>query len=169
MQHENSSLRKITCRSLVAGAAAGTGALASDPASAQLCPATLARMKGALVWMYVDQHELDEAHDQSVYAFNARTVGARRVYNNTIAHSVLGKPIRVATGGGSIVMRSATGRAVNLNPKEMARSGPRHPSDSLFCPEPSHPCLAFRAIQEIATIQAVQGSSGVSRLKQADS
>ena len=31
-----------------------------------------ARTKGPLVWLDIDQHELDEAYDQSVYAFNQR-------------------------------------------------------------------------------------------------
>jgi arylformamidase len=89
----------ISRRTLVAGAAAGTVALASAPASAQRCPpAPPERTKGPFVWMDLDQHELDEAYDQSVYAFNEKTIGERRVYNNRIALSVLGKPERVKYG-----------------------------------------------------------------------
>ena len=60
-------------------------ALASAPASAQRCPATPPpRTKGPLVWMNMDQHELDEAYDQSVYAFNQRFVQERRDERNEV-------------------------------------------------------------------------------------
>jgi arylformamidase len=93
------SKANISRRALVAGAAAGTVALASAPASAQRCPATPpARAKGPLVWMNLDQHELDEAYDQSVYAFNQRFVQERRNERNALMAKILGKPDRVAYG-----------------------------------------------------------------------
>ena len=91
---------KLTRRGLVAGAAAaGAFALSSDPASAQRCPATPPeRAKGMPVWRDLDQQDLDDAYDQSVYAFNARNIAERRVASNAIALSVIGKPERVAYG-----------------------------------------------------------------------
>jgi arylformamidase len=90
---------KLTRRGLVAGAAAGTLALASDPAAAQRCPATPpARVKGAPVWLDFDQQDLDDAYDQSVYAFNFKNIAERMAANNEKALSVIGKPERVAYG-----------------------------------------------------------------------
>src|SRR5688572_4768953 len=90
---------KITRRALVAGAAAGTVALATDNASAQRCPATPpARTKGPLVWMNMDQHELDESYDQSVYAFNQRHIADRRDERNEVVARTLAKPERVTYG-----------------------------------------------------------------------
>src|SRR5437870_8468914 len=94
---------KITRRTLMAGATAGTVALATDPASAQRCPAVPpARTKGPLVWLDMDQHELDESYDQSVYAFNQQHIADRRNERNVVALKVLGKPDRVAYGAAEI-------------------------------------------------------------------
>jgi arylformamidase len=93
----------ITRRALVAGAAAGTLAIASAPADAQRCPAQPpARTKGPAVWLDMDQQDLDEAYDQSVYSFNQASITARRDQRNEIALKVLGKPDRVAYGPAAI-------------------------------------------------------------------
>jgi arylformamidase len=90
---------KLTRRGLVAGAAAGTLALASDPASAQRCPAAPpVRAKGPPVWLDLDQQDLDDAYDQEVYAFNSRNIAERHAANNEKALAVIGKPERVAYG-----------------------------------------------------------------------
>lgn len=94
--------RTISRRTLVAGAAAGTVALASAPASAQRCPPAEPRKKGPPVFRDLDQIDIDEGYDNDVYAFNAKNIGARRVYNNRIAQSVLGKPGRVKYGEAEI-------------------------------------------------------------------
>jgi arylformamidase len=95
--------RNITRRALVAGAAAGTVALAAEPASAQRCPAVPPpRAKGSLVWLDMDQHELDESYDQSVYAFNQQHIADRRSERNEVALKLLGKPDRVAYGTAEI-------------------------------------------------------------------
>jgi hypothetical protein len=47
----NRSGDQVTRRTVVAGAAAGTLALASDPALAQRLPAPSPRAKGPLVWL----------------------------------------------------------------------------------------------------------------------
>jgi arylformamidase len=99
MRDNHSNEIKLTRRGLVAGAAAGTFALASDPASAQRCPATPpVRTKGAPVWLDLDQEDLDDAYDQAVYAFNYRNIAERLAANNEKALSVIGKPERVAYG-----------------------------------------------------------------------
>jgi arylformamidase len=90
---------KLTRRRLLAGATAGTFALAGDPAAAQRCPATPAvRAKGAPVWLDFDQDDLDDAYDQSVYAFNSGNIAERLAANSQKALSVIGKPERVAYG-----------------------------------------------------------------------
>jgi arylformamidase len=94
---------KLSRRALIAGAAAGTVALAAEPASAQRCPAVPPpRTKGPLVWLDMDQHELDESYDQSVYAFNQQHIAERRSERNEVALKVLGKPERVAYGPAEI-------------------------------------------------------------------
>jgi arylformamidase len=93
----------LTRRALVTGAAAGTMALAAEPAAAQRCPAEPPpRQKGPLVWLDMDQHELDEAYDQSVYAFNQQHIAARREERNELVLKLLGKPDRVAYGAAEI-------------------------------------------------------------------
>jgi arylformamidase len=99
MQHDGPFNGALTRRALVAGAAAGSFALASDPAAAQRCPAEPpARVKGPAVWLDMDQQDIDEAYDNDVYAFNSKTIEQRRVFNNQIAQSILDKPQRVAYG-----------------------------------------------------------------------
>jgi arylformamidase len=98
----SSTSRKITRRTLVAGAAAGTVALASTPASAQRCPAVGPRTKGPAIFRDLDQLDIDEGYDNDVYAFNSKTINDRRVFNNRIALSVIGKPERVKYGEAEI-------------------------------------------------------------------
>jgi arylformamidase len=88
---------KITRRALLAGAA-GTVALAAKPASAQRCPPVENRVKGPPVFRDLDQVDLDEGYDNDVYAFNARPINDRRVFNNRIAQALLDKPERVKYG-----------------------------------------------------------------------
>jgi arylformamidase len=93
----------FTRRSLLAGAAAGTLAVGTDGASAQRCPAEPpARAKGPLVWLDLDQKELDDAYDQSVYAFNARNISERRTANNQKVLPIIGKSERLAYGPADI-------------------------------------------------------------------
>src|SRR5262245_25700698 len=90
---------KVTRRTLVAGAAAGTLALAADPASAQRCPASPpARTKGPAIWLDYDQHDMDEMYDQSVFAFNQKQLLARSDANNVVATATIGKSERFAYG-----------------------------------------------------------------------
>src|SRR6266567_4482107 len=93
----------FTRRTLLAGTAVGTMALGTGSASAQRCPATPpARVKGPLVWLDMDQHELDEAYDQDVYAFNQQHIADRRSERNEVVVRVIGRPDRVAYGAAEI-------------------------------------------------------------------
>jgi len=56
------------------------------------------RVKGPLVWLDMDQQELDDAYDQAVYAPNRDLVRARRVANNKIARARMAAPDRRAYG-----------------------------------------------------------------------
>ncbi|MBX9776963.1 MAG: alpha/beta hydrolase [Xanthobacteraceae bacterium] len=99
----HSTPRKITRRTLVAGAAAGGAiAFAGAPAHAQRCPPAGPRTKGPAVFRDLDQIDIDEGYDNDVYAFNSRTINERRVFNNRIALSVIGKPERVKYGEAEI-------------------------------------------------------------------
>jgi len=91
----------ITRRALVAGAAAGSLAATTDPAAAQRC-GTPSRAKGPLVWLDLDQQDIDDAYEQNVYAFNAKNIAERHAANNEKALSVIGKPARVAYGPAEI-------------------------------------------------------------------
>ena len=99
MQQDRSST--LTRRTLMAGAAAGTVALTTESASAQGCPAP-ARPKGPIVWLDMDQHDLDDAYDQSVYAFNDKNIRERRAANNEHVLTIIAKPDRVAYGAAEI-------------------------------------------------------------------
>jgi arylformamidase len=56
------------------------------------------RVKGPLVWLDMDQQELDDAYDQQVYAPNRDLVRARRVANNKTARARMAAPDRRAYG-----------------------------------------------------------------------
>ena len=47
--------------------------------------ATAAREKGPIVWLDMDQQELDDAYDQIVYAPNRDQLGKRRLANSAAA------------------------------------------------------------------------------------
>jgi arylformamidase len=91
----------ITRRTLVAGAAAGTLAAATVTASAQRLPGP-PHVKGPIVWLDMDQQELDDAYDQEVYAPNHKYVNERRDANNQAAIKAMGDPQRVAYGAAEI-------------------------------------------------------------------
>jgi arylformamidase len=57
-----------------------------------------ARVKGPIVWLNMDQQELDDAYDQIVYAPNRDQVGKRRLANSAVALTRIGKPERYAYG-----------------------------------------------------------------------
>jgi len=60
--------------------------------------AAMARTKGPIVWLNMDQQELDDAYDQAVYAPNRDQLGKRRLANSAAARARLGEPLRFAYG-----------------------------------------------------------------------
>jgi arylformamidase len=60
------------------------------------------RTKGPIVWMDMDQTELDNAYDQAVYAPNQPLVHARRNAGNARAKARLGAPQRFQYGASEI-------------------------------------------------------------------
>jgi arylformamidase len=60
------------------------------------------RTKGPIVWMGMDQTELDNAYDQAVYAPNQPLVHARRDAANARAKARLGAPLRFQYGASEI-------------------------------------------------------------------
>jgi arylformamidase len=61
-----------------------------------------ARAKGPIVWLHMDQQELDDAYDQAVYAPNRDYVAKRRLANGVAALNRVGKPMRFAYGPSEI-------------------------------------------------------------------
>jgi len=61
-----------------------------------------ARMKGPLVWLDMDQQELDDAYDQMKYAANAQQLAERRVVESAQVRARLGEPERIAYGATEI-------------------------------------------------------------------
>jgi arylformamidase len=57
-----------------------------------------AKLKGPLVWLDMDQRELDDAYDQAVYAPNREQLVKRRLANSALARQQLGEPLRLAYG-----------------------------------------------------------------------
>src|SRR6202451_1778753 len=60
--------------------------------------AAATKTKGPIVWLNMDQQELDDAYDQIVYAPNRDQVGKRRLANSAAALLRIGKPERFAYG-----------------------------------------------------------------------
>jgi arylformamidase len=76
--------------------------LSAAGASAAATAAIKPRAQGPLVWLDMDQQQLDDAYDQIVYAPNRDQVGKRRVANSKNTRAVLGMPQRVAYGPSEI-------------------------------------------------------------------
>ncbi len=72
--------------------ASGAVAAAGGATAAEQPP----REKGPLVWMNMDQKELDDAYDQAVYAPNQPQLGKRRTANSANVWKRLGPPRRFA-------------------------------------------------------------------------
>jgi arylformamidase len=83
----------LMSRRTVIGAAAAT-AVSTGAAAQQAAP----RPKGPRVWLDMDQKELDDAYDQSVYAPNRDQMNKRRASNSELVRERLGAPKRVAYG-----------------------------------------------------------------------
>jgi arylformamidase len=61
-------------------------------------PAAAAKVRGPIVWLTLDQQELDDAYDQAVYAPNRDQLTKRRLANSAAALKRLGAPLRFAYG-----------------------------------------------------------------------
>jgi arylformamidase len=61
-------------------------------------PAANAKVKGSIIWLNMDQQELDDAYDQAVYAPNRDQLGKRRLANSAAARLRIGAPERFAYG-----------------------------------------------------------------------
>jgi arylformamidase len=66
--------------------------------STMTAPAASARSKGPIVWLDMDQQQLDDAYDQAAYAPNRDQLGKRRLANSAAARLRLGQPLRFAYG-----------------------------------------------------------------------
>ena len=78
---------------------AGAAAMAGGAALAQPAPA---RVKGPIVWLGMDQKELDDAYDQAVYAPNRDIVIKRCIRNSELARARLAAPKRFSYGSKDI-------------------------------------------------------------------
>jgi arylformamidase len=93
--HITALRKQITRRAAVAG----VGAIVAGPALAEECRiGPPPHDEGPLVWMGLDQVELDAAYDQSFYAPMARQMAKRWVSNSEAVRARLGMPRREAYG-----------------------------------------------------------------------
>jgi arylformamidase len=67
-------------------------------AAAATAPKDEAGVKGPIVWLDMDQRELDDAYDQLVYAPNRDQLTKRRIINSAAARQRIGEPLRFAYG-----------------------------------------------------------------------
>lgn len=91
----------LTRRTVVAACASAGAVGIAETASAQRLPAP-PRAKGPLVWLDMDQQDLDEAYDQRVYAPNQPNITERRAWNSEKALEVLGEPLVLSYGSAEI-------------------------------------------------------------------
>ena len=94
---EKSNHVEISRRTLIAGAASGAVIAAGGRAWAQT-PAPAARQKGPLVWLDLDQEELDDAYNQIKYAPNQPQIVKRYATNSEAVRQRLGEPKRLVYG-----------------------------------------------------------------------
>jgi arylformamidase len=91
--------KQITRRTALGGAAA----MVALPALAEDCRVgPPPHPKGPLVWMNMDQVELDAAYDQAFYAPLARDVIKRNAVNSEAVRTRLGEPLREAYGATAV-------------------------------------------------------------------
>src|SRR5262245_31913638 len=61
-------------------------------------PTPAPRAKGPIVWLDMDQKELDDAYDQEVYARKRDILVGRRIANSVRTRAILGEPLRESYG-----------------------------------------------------------------------
>ncbi len=94
-----SNHKKVTRRTVLSAAAVsavtvGRAAFGQEPVPTQQAP----RVKGPLVWLDMDQAELDDAYNQRVYAPNFQQIVQRWASNSEAARARLGAPRRYTYG-----------------------------------------------------------------------
>ena len=92
---------RVTRRTFLEAGAAGAVFAAAGPALAQTMQQP-PRAKGPRVWLDLDQKELDDAYDQSVYAPNQAQITGRYATNSEITRARLGDPLRFAYGSAPV-------------------------------------------------------------------
>ncbi|WP_291562116.1 alpha/beta hydrolase [Bradyrhizobium sp.] len=88
---------KVDRRTVLAGISVGIAAAAEGTAFAGPSPAAGSE-KGPLVWLNMDQKELDDAYDQSKYAPNLQQITRRYASNSNAMRARLGEPKRLDYG-----------------------------------------------------------------------
>ena len=78
--------------------AVGAVVATADAAFAQQPAQQAPHVKGPSVWLDMDQKELDDAYDQSVYAPNQRQITGRYATNSEATRARLGPPRRYSYG-----------------------------------------------------------------------
>ena len=135
---------------------AAAGAAAAQPV----------RAKGPLVWLDLDQQELDDAYDQIVYAPNRDQVGKRRIANSDIARAIIGAPTRIAYGPTAIehldVYRTQRVDARGLAPVNIFIHGgawrANRAADYAFLAEPFVQVGAHYVVLDFINVDEAQGS-----------
>ncbi len=95
----NCAVQPITRRSLLGAAAVAAAAPALGQTTAPACPiGPPPHNKGPLVWLDMDQVELDAAYDQIFYAPLQAQITRRQASNSELARARLGAPRREAYG-----------------------------------------------------------------------
>lgn len=97
MGERRSEVLSVDRRLVLAGLSAGMAAAGRATALAQPV-ATAAPEKGPLVWLNMDQRELDDAYDQSKYAPNLPQIIKRYASNSNAMRARLGEPRRFNYG-----------------------------------------------------------------------
>lgn len=110
MSTSNNVLRHHITRRLFLGTGAASAVIATARAGRAQQPTDqqptealqTPRVKGPLVWLDMDQAELDAAYDQSVYAPNSQQIVKRYATNSEDMRTRLGTPQRYAYGSAPI-------------------------------------------------------------------
>ncbi len=89
---------RLTRRTVLKVAGAIGATVAAGSALAQQPTQQTPRVKGPRVWLDMDQKEIDDAYDQSVWAPNQAHISKRRALWSDLTRARLGKPERVAYG-----------------------------------------------------------------------
>ena len=88
---------RLTRRTVLKAACTVGATIVAGSALAQQATQQTARVKGPVVWLDMDQKEIDDAYDQSVWAPNQAHISKRRAVWSDSVHARL-KPERVAYG-----------------------------------------------------------------------